>query len=273
MFIREAHNVTWLKETFGTDKPIIAMAHLPASPATPMYDRERGIDHLVETVAKDVEALQAGGVTAIMFCNENDRPYLMQVGSEVVAAMTRVIAQLLPVIRVPFGCDLLWDPVAALSVAHATGGRFVREVFTGLYAGDIGLWNTRSGEALRHRRAIGAESVRCLYNITAEFAHSLDQRPLELMAKSAVFSSMADAILISGSMTGEVAELGHLQRVKAALPDTPVFANTGVKQHNVKGILQTVDGVIVGTSLKVDGVTWNPVDGERVKRFVAAARG
>ena len=209
-----------------------------------------------------------------MFCNENDRPYLTEVGSEVVAAMTRVITQLLPVIKLPFGCDILWDPVAALSIAHATGGRFVREVFTGLYAGDIGLWNTRAGEALRHRQRIGADSVRCLYNITAEFAHSLDQRPMELIARSAVFSSLADGILVSGPMTGESAELSHLQRVKAAVPDTtPVFANTGVRIENVKQILSAVDGVIVGTALKVDSITWNPVDPDRVKRFVAAARG
>lgn len=74
-------------------------------------------------------------------------------------------------------------------------------------------------------------------------------------------------------MTGESASLEHLVKVKEALPDVPVFANTGVRQENIAAVLKVADGVIVGTALKVDGITWNPVDGERVKRLVAAARG
>ena len=40
-------------------------------------------------------------------------------------------------------------------------------------------------------------------------------------------------------------------------------------------MLALVDGAIVGTSLKVDGDTWNPVDADRARRMVelvAAAR-
>jgi predicted TIM-barrel enzyme len=32
--------------------------------------------------------------------------------------------------------------------------------------------------------------------------------------------------------------------------------------------LKIADGVIVGSSLKADGNTWNPVDPERAKRFM-----
>ena len=34
-----------------------------------------GMDRLIDGVVADVEKLQAGGVDAIMFGNENDRPY------------------------------------------------------------------------------------------------------------------------------------------------------------------------------------------------------
>jgi predicted TIM-barrel enzyme len=36
--------------------------------------------------------------------------------------------------------------------------------------------------------------------------------------------------------------------------------------------LPVADGVIVGTSLKVDGITWNPVDPDRAQRLMDAAR-
>ncbi len=50
----------------------------------------------------------------------------------------------------------------------------------------------------------------------------------------------------------------------------PVLANTGVTIDNVRDILAIADGVVIGTHFKVDGNTWNPVDGGRVKRFMDA---
>ncbi|MGO8658583.1 BtpA/SgcQ family protein, partial [Rhizobium ruizarguesonis] len=37
---------------------------------------------------------------------------------------------------------------------------------------------------------------------------------------------------------------------------------------NVRAILSVASGVIIGTHFKVDCNTWNPVDGDRVKRFM-----
>src|SRR4029453_6857035 len=99
-------------------------------------------------------------------------------------------------------------------------------------------------------------------------AHSLDARPIDLRAKSAVFSSLADAILVSGPLTGQPADQSDLRRVREAVKDVPVFANTGVNLDNVTGVLGIADGVIIGTHFKVDGNTWNAVDGDRVKRFM-----
>ena len=110
--------------------------------------------------------------------------------------------------------------------------------------------------------------MKLLFNINAEFAHSLDQRPIELRAKSAVFSSLADAILVSGPLTGEPAAQSDLRKVKDAVKSVPVFANTGVNLDNVADVLSVADGIIIGTHFKVDGNTWNPVDGARVKRFM-----
>jgi predicted TIM-barrel enzyme len=39
----------------------------------------------------------------------------------------------------------------------------------------------------------------------------------------------------------------------------------------VAAYLEIVDGVIVGSDLKKDGYTWNPVDPDRVKHFLKAA--
>ena len=110
--------------------------------------------------------------------------------------------------------------------------------------------------------------MKLLFNINAEFAHTLDQRPIELRARSAVFSSMADAILVSGPITGQPANASDLKKVAEAVREVPVFANTGVDIDNVRGVMSVASGCIIGTHFKIDGDTWNAVDAERVKRFM-----
>jgi uncharacterized protein len=261
-----------LLEVFGKHKPVIGMVHFPPLPGTPLYDEGGGLDHIRASVEADLEALQDGGIDAVMFGNEGDRPYLTSAGLETVAIMTSVIASLTSHLRVPFGVDVLWDPKAAIAVAMATGARFVREVFTGLFAGDLGLWTTACGEALRYRRSIGAEHVRLLYTINAEFASPVDARDIGSVARSVVFSSIPDGICVSGPMTGESGGVEQLRIVKVASGTVPVFANTGVTADSVASILEVCDGAIVGTYFKRDGVTWNPVDVQRVEKLMTAAR-
>jgi len=263
-------------EVFGTRKPVIAMVHLAALPGTPLYDAERGIAAIVEAARADLVNLQRAGADAVMFGNENDRPYELQVDPASTAAMAYVIGRLADEIKRPFGVDVLWDPMSTMALAAATGARFVREIFTGLYGSDMGLWEGAAAKALRYRRLLGLDRLLCLFNVSAEFAAPLDARSLPARAKSAVFSSLADAVLVSGAITGEAVPLGHLAAVKAALPNMPVLANTGVTHENVTAILDACDGIIVGTALKVDGITWNPVDPHRAEAFmtlVRAARG
>jgi len=252
----------------GRRKVIIGMVHIGALPGTPLYDADGGMDKLIADAASDIEKLQAGGVHAVMFGNENDRPYVFKASPATLAAMTTVVAALKPMLKIPFGVNYLWDPTASVAIACATGASFAREIFTGLFASDMGLWQPNAAEALRLRRDLGRPDLKLLFNINAEFAASLDTRPIALRAKSAVFSSLADAILVSGPITGQPAETSDLKAVTDAVKDVPIFANTGVRLENVREVLSLADGVIVGTHFKVDGNTWNAVDAERVKRFM-----
>ena len=257
-----------LKAIFGTRKPVIAMVHLGALPGSPLHDHEGGIEALVEGARKDLAALQDAGFDAVMFGNENDRPYEFKVDVASTATMAYVVGRLRGEIRIPFGVNVLWDPDSTIALAAATGASFVREIFTGTYASDMGPWTPDAGKAMRYRDRLGRKDLAMLYNISAEFAHSLDQRSVADRARSAVFSSIPDAVLVSGTITGEAAKIGDLEAVKKVLPDTYVFANTGVKHATVRDTLKIADGCIVGSSLKVDGHTWNAVDPERAKEFM-----
>lgn len=263
---------TWLTEVFATEKVAIGMVHLPALPGSPLYDGSGGMELIIERTAADLRLLQAAGFDGVMFCNENDRPYVFTAGMETVAAMSAVIGELHDEITVPFGVDVLWDPRAALAVAKATGAAFVREIFTGAYGSDFGLWSASPGEALRYRRQIEADDVRILTNISAEFAAPLADRPIGVVARGVSLIALADGICVSGPMTGASVDGSQLRAVCDAVPETVVFANTGVNEETVDGILAVADGVVVGTSLKVDAITWNPIDGDRALRFMDRVR-
>lgn len=254
------------ESVFPKPKPIIAMAHLPALPGTPRYDKKLGINHIVESLQEDVNHLIDGRVDAVIYCNEDDRPYVFEAGIEQIATMSRVIAETKPD-EIPFGVDFLWDPMATIAIAHATGASFVREVFTGVYESDMGLWSPRAGNFIRFKANIGGDDILMLCNIVPEFASPLGSRSAVERAQSAVTSSLADAILISGNMAGAEADKSVIGDIKNRV-NVPVLVNTGVNIENVKDYLLLSDGAIVGTSLKRDGITWNPVDPMRVTLFM-----
>ncbi len=260
------------EKVFGSEKPIIGMVHIGALPGSPLHDEKGGLEKLIEDAEADLDALQKAGFDAVMFGNENDRPYEFEVDTASTATMAYIIGRLKDRISIPFGVNVLWDPMSSIALGAATGAVFVREIFTGTYASDMGLWTPDAGKAMRYRDRLGRSDMAMLYNVSAEFAHSLDQRPLADRARSAVFSSVPDAVLVSGQITGEAAALCDLEAVKKVLPDTPVMANTGVKHETVADVLAIADGCIVGSSLKIDGDTWKAVDAERAADFMERVR-
>lgn len=256
----------------GRAKPLIAMAHVPALPGTPLYDGQ-GIGPILDHVHRDVELLVDAGFDAVLFCNENDRPYELDAGPESAAFMTRVVTECRPT-TIPYGVDFLWDPKIALAAAVSTGASFMREVTTGVWESDMGLWNTNCARTLRDRRNLDRDDLAVLMNITPEFASPIGTRSASSIARSTVISSLADGILVSGPMAGAGPDVETVAAVRDAVPEAvPVLLNTGAKAETIAKFLEVADGVIVGSALKVDGDTWNPVDPAAAGAFVEAARG
>lgn len=263
--------MSWLKEVIGTEKAIIAMCHLDPLPGDPYYGGS-SMEKVIENARKDLIALQNGGVDAVMFSNEFSLPYLTNVETVTVAAMARVIGELKRDITVPYGVNVLWDPEKSLDLAAAVDAKFVREIFTGVYASDFGVWNTNVGRTIRHQHAIGASNVKLLFNIVPEAAKYMADRDIESIARSTVFNNRPDALCVSGLTAGSMTDTQTLKRVKDTVPDTVVFANTGVRYENVEQQLSVADGAVVGTTFKIDGVFENHVDEARVRRFMDKVR-
>ena len=154
------------------------MLHLAALPGDPGYDSAGGIAAVVARAREELDALQSGGVDGVMISNEFSLPYLTKTEPITAITMARIIGELLPELEVPYGVNVLWDGRASIDLAVATGAKFVREIFTGVYASDFGLWNTNVGEVARHRARVGGADVKLFFNIVPESATYLaDARP------------------------------------------------------------------------------------------------
>ena len=264
--------MSWLKEVIGTEKAIIAMCHMQAMPGDPGYDGQKGMDWVIKNMYEDLIALQNGGVDSVMFSNEFSLPYLTKVDTITAAAMATAIGELKRYIRIPFGVNVLWDGEKTLDLAKACGADFVREIYSGVYASDFGLWNTDFGRVARHRKSIDAGNVRLIFNILPEAAKYVADRDIVEIARSTVFNCKADALCVSGLTAGSETNSQILKRVKDAVPDTVVLANTGCRPDTIEAQLSVADGAVVGTTFKVDGKFENGVDEKRVREFMDVVR-
>ena len=263
----------WLNDVFGVSKPVISMLHLMALPGDPGFDVKGGMKAVIDRARRELDALQSGGVDAVMFSNEFSLPYLTKTEPITAISMARVIGELQSEIKVPFGVNVLWDGEASIELATATGASFVREIFTGVYASDFGLWNTNVGQAARHRSRLGASNVKLLFNIVPESAVYLSERSIEDITKSTVFASLPDGLCVSGLTAGAATDTQILTKVKAAAGNTPVFVNTGVRANNAADQLAIADGAVIGTFFKKDGIFENPADQSRVEELMAVVKG
>ena len=260
--------MNWMKELFNTSKPIIAMCHLQAMPGDPHYDAAGGMEKVLDAARKDLHALQNGGVDAVMFSNEFSMPYLTRVETVTVACMANIIGELKKEVSVPYGVNCLLDPIASLDLVVAVGGKFIREIISGVYASDFGLWDTNVGEVARHKARISAGHVKMLYNIVPEAASYLADRDIADIARSTEFNNKPDALCVSGLTAGAETDTQILVRVKNAVKNTPIFSNTGCNIDNIESQLSVADGAVCATTFKYDGIFGNAVDESRVKAFM-----
>ena len=210
-----------LERIFGVRKPVIAMLHLPGLPGRPRHDSRAGMAGVCRRRRPRPRALQAAGVDGVLFCNEADLPYQLRSDPRSRRRWRRSSAQLRGELRVPFGVNLLWDPIASLAVARATGARFIREVLTGVYESDLGMIapddrrDRRLPDCDRRRRRRPVRQHRARVRERDRPAGASPSGP------AAPPSSGSTRILISGPAAGVPFEMTDLRAAKEAVPDRP----------------------------------------------------
>jgi membrane complex biogenesis BtpA family protein len=261
------------KETFRTEKPIIGCVHLAALPGTPHYDLNLTLKDRVEQAKREIIALQDAGFDALVFANEGDRPYLSKVGPEIVACYTRIVSQALDVVKIPYGCGVLVDPYAAISIAKAIDASFIRAYISGVYADMCGMTEYRPGEILRFKKNIDAENVNVYCYCDAHGGTSLDTRSQADMADTAFNVLDPAGVLVPGQHAGLAPDFNVVIEMKQRFPDKPILIASGITPDNARYAMEISDGMVIGTYVKRDGVLWNEVDPERAKKFIEKVKG
>jgi membrane complex biogenesis BtpA family protein len=164
------------------------------------------------------------------------------------------------------------DAAAALSIAAAARARFVRvNVHTGVALADQGVLEGRAAETLRLRRELDCQ-VEIWADVAVKHALMPPGFSLEQTAKDTIERGLADALIVTGSGTGQPTALTDLETVRRAVPQALLFVGSGVTPETVADALGVADGVIVGSALKDHGDVSRPVSLGRVRALVAAGR-
>ena len=254
---------------FRSQKPIIGVIHLPPLPG---YENTPGIDTVVEKALTDLRALESGPVDGVLVENENDKPHRLASASETTAAMTRVTRELVSAARsCRIGVEILLnDPEASLAVALASGALFIR---TDYFVDPMerpehgGAMHIDPEALMSYRAKIGAEKILVLADIQVKYARMLEERSLADSAELARRHG-ADAIVVTGTVTGEPPRVDEIEAARSGAADVPVLIGSGVDRSNARALLDAGDGAIVGTSLK----TGDDIDSTKVKELLDERR-
>ncbi|HET6424698.1 MAG TPA: BtpA/SgcQ family protein [Planctomycetaceae bacterium] len=253
--------------------PIIGMIHAAPLPGSPRYDGhwQRAIDLAVV----DAKSLTEGGCDGLMIENFGDTPfYPGRVPAVTVAAMTRLAAEVRWVTALPLGINVLRnDGQSALAVAVAVGAQFIRvNVLCGARVTDQGLVSGIAHDLLRERSQLNAQHIRILADVDVKHSAPLGPRSLIDETHDLVERGGADAVIVSGSATGQPTSLADSQTILSAAGDKPVLIGSGATSERVPALKPHCNGFIVGTHFKRDGLVSAPVDVARVRAFVRAVR-
>ena len=252
---------------------LLGVVHLAPLPGSPRYGGTMEV--VTERACRDAEALMAGGMDGYVVENFGDAPFHGEaVPAETIAAMARVIAALPGRDSALIGANVLRnDAKAALALATAFELAFIRvNVHIGAAVTDQGILQGRAAHTLRARQSLRPE-VAILADVAVKHASPLGRgRPLDELARETVGRGLADALIVSGSGTGEPTAPEDLRTVKAACPDTPLLIGSGLDLSNAAACLGIADGAIVGTALKDGGDVSAPVSEERVRALVNEVR-
>lgn len=253
-----------LNDIFPVKKPIIAMVHL-------MYNPRTSLQQLIDRAMTDIERLEHGGVDGLLFENWGGDYQSTSATYEKVEYMGAVMCSASRSTKLPYGVNVLpLDLAADGYLARTHDAKFV-QVDTFVDAVRTDYRNRFIMRPYTHLIRRVLDGYFLMTNIQTKHYQMLPRnKRLETSARQAIEHG-ADALVVTGVLTGKRTPKHKILRVKqiAEPRGMPVIIGAGLNLYNI-GDLRYADGAIIGTGLKIDGITENPVDEDKTKRVTEA---
>jgi membrane complex biogenesis BtpA family protein len=271
---------------------LVGVIHLPSLRLAAL---RRDVDSVVAFVEREARVLEEAGFDGVIVENFSDAPFAKRVSEPEILG---IIAVALHTARKSFngfvGLNILRSSaIEAYRIAYAFRADFIRvNAYVETLATDSGLIepSATSLAELRHImpgvKIFGdalckhSGSIDLVTRAFTRIAQSLGEESLREAIRESVREiimdaterGLADAIIVTGSRTGEAPPKEFLKFVKQASPK-PVYLGSGATAENIADYAKLCDGIIVGSYIKIGGRAGNPTDPEKAKRFAKAFRG
>jgi len=253
-------------ELFPADKPIIACIHLPALPGAPGYGGN--MESIYDKALSEAKTFVRHGVDGLIIENFKDKPfYPGQVPPETIASLAAIGREVVNTVSVPVGINVLRnDALAAMAIATAIKAHFIRvNIHMGAVVCEQGIIQGNSHETLRLRKHLNS-NVLIFADVGVKHAAPLAPRSLAVDTHDLCTRGLADAIIVSGELTGVATSPSDLQTVKQN-SQVPVIIGSGTTPDNLPS-LSAADGFIVGSYFKKEGLANNNIDENRLELFM-----
>lgn len=238
---------------------LVGVVHLPPLPGSPRPSP--GLARVVEWACRDARTLAQAGFDGLIVENLGDAPFdADEVAPATVAQMTRIVLAVREVApSLALGVNVLRnDALAALAVAAASGANFIRvNVHSGVMVADQGVLTGRARQTLLERNRLGA-AVRIVADVHVKHAVPLGAQRLADVAHDTWSRGGVDALIVSGTGTGQPTAASDVLEVRAAASGAPVWVGSGTTPSCPRP--GGADGVIVGSWLHHDGKLDAPLD-------------
>ncbi|MEB3780773.1 MAG: BtpA/SgcQ family protein [Desulfurococcales archaeon] len=275
-------------------KPLIGVVHLPPLPGSPGYARRPypmvhgktwGFNDIVEYAVGEALKYEEAGFDAVIVENYGDKPYSMRASPGQVAALSVVAREVAKSVSMPVGVNLLRNSgYEIIYVAYVSRSKFIRinslcesrvtgegimrpaaydvaravselNLYSDLFRGDFTIL---ADVDVKHSRPLGSR-----YDVREATRDCIERSGLQL-----------GAIIATGSHTGEEPEPGYVEEIASVARslNVKVFVGSGVSLDNLPSYWKAADGFIVGSSVKIGGITENPVSVEKAKSMVKLAQ-
>jgi len=247
---------------------LFGMIHLPRL----TFDSDTHLDELVDYAITEGKKLEEAGFDALMIENFNDAPFpKTRVSDLVLSKMSVILYQLRKEVNIEIGVNILRNGCEqALVLATLHNCDYIRcNIWESAYVTDQGIIETPAYEVIRSKKILNSE-VKILADALVKHAKPLGTTSVIEAAKNVNSRGGAHGIIVSGVATGAPPDPKQIEELNSI--GIKPFVGSGFSSELTEVYRGKIAGAIIGTSIKIDGVTTNPIDPERAKAFINAMK-